>query len=349
MAALTKFLFTSKQNQTAISAAAAGARRGSASALGGVTDFASEGFSSAGDDISRPSGLGIATGLGIGAGTALGSGLGYLVAGPAWGLSRLVELISGTIGDKMLYSEMYLNPESLDIKYNIPTNKKETQGGVILHHWRPELPEISFKGAVGWIRNEAILDSAIDNAARSLASGGSSIGDAFSEPFGGDVSTAWTDMTESFDTIALQRFRESIRNLSNSPRKFLQEIKELALSPMYFESGGMEIYNTKKIVAFTKQYPEGVALEGYFKDFHIGEAGKDAETIKYNFSFVATNLGVVTLMDRLGQFLAPFYGALRDTLSPVGNILSSTGIAPSLGSPSSSAGAAASSFSGGIF
>ncbi len=213
----------------------------------------------------------------------------------------LLEKISKFAGEA-IFQEMFLNPDKLDISYRIPNSKNETKGGVIVHHWRPEIPQIKMSGKVGWVRRASILDSAVNRAAEALV-GGQNVGTAIADSFG--------DFGNPLNSVAeFQRFREQSRALVNSPRKFMEDLETLALSPMYYidPSTGVERYNSKRIVIFTKRYPEGAVLDGYFDDFRINETGKDAETIPYSFTFTAKNIRPLTFSERIGQFFAPFFG-----------------------------------------
>lgn len=247
-------------------------------------------------------------------GQAVLGSFGWLGSAGLGGVTALLQGLEKS-AKRVLFQEMYLNPDKFDVAYTIPVSKTETAGGVVIHPWRPELPVIKMSGIVGWIRDESILNSAVNNAAQALVGGGgvagaaSAFGDSFAS-FGGRVSNLG----------ALQRFRENARRLSNSPRKFLENLRSLVLSPMYYMATvgntRIEKFNTKRIVAFTKQYPDGATFEGYFTSFQINESGKDPETLRYDLDFVVTNIRPIELTERIGQFIAPFYG----TALEVGNV-----------------------------
>ena len=229
----------------------------------------------------------------------IGSGIMVGITSPL-GLLGLL----GEYGGKVLYQEMYLNPDSMSISYSTSHSKKELLGGVVVNHYRTQVPIIRLSGAVGWIRLESRLDSAINSALDTLLSGGSA------KKVGGAFANQWKDLSFKGNFLKnLKRTREQLRNVVNSPRKFMDELQHLALSPMYYrDSRGIERYNLKEIVIFTKRYPNGAVLQGYFDQFSFEEKGKDSETIKYSLQFVALNIKPVGLAERLGQFIAPFYG-----------------------------------------
>lgn len=220
------------------------------------------------------------------------------------------------IGEKVFYQEMYLNPDSLRISYTSRHTKKELLGGVVVNHYRTEVPTIEMSGAIGWIRLESRLDSALNAAINAMLTGSSAekVGKAFAEP--------WKDISFRGNFLKnLKRTREQLRNAVNSPRKFMDELQHLALSPMYYkDERGIERYNLKEIVIFTKRYPNGAVLQGYFESFSYDEKGNESETIKYNARFVALNIKPVGLAERLGQFIAPFYGIGLEVSGAVQNI-----------------------------
>lgn len=246
----------------------------------------------------------------------LGSGASYLGAAVTSPLA-LLKLIPEQ-AKKVFYQEMYLNPNSMKISYHIPNSKKETDGGVIVNHYRAQVPVAQFSGAVGWIKRDSLFDSAINDSLKALVSGGD-VGAAFGSKFSG-----FKDINFKSNVIrATKQAREKLKDLVNSPRKFMDELQNLALSPMYYaDSDGIERYNTKKIVVFSKRYPDGAVFEGYFEDFSYGEAGKDSETIKYEFKFVILNIKPVSLAERLGQFIAPFYGSALEVGDAASNVAS---------------------------
>lgn len=98
----------------------------------------------------------------------------------------------------------------------------------------------------------------------------------------------------------------------------------MVLSPMYYMTTvgntRIEKFNSKRIVAFTKQYPDGATFEGYFTKFDIQESGKDPETLRYNLEFVVLNISPISLQERLGQFIAPFYGTALELGNITGNV-----------------------------
>lgn len=319
--ALNKFLFSTDENIDYLQSnlnAAAGASKTASNSLG---NFSNDMFKKASSQPILYNNPGGATSVALApVGQAVLGGFGWLGSTTVGGVGSLLESLSKN-ASRVLFQEMYLNPDKFDISYTIPVSKVETAGGVIINPWRPELPVVQMSGIVGWIRDESMLNSAVNNAAQALVGGGgvSGAASAFTNSFsafGGRVSNLG----------ALQRFRENARKLSNSPRKFLENLRAMVLSPMYYMTKvgntRIEKFNTKRIVAFTKQYPDGATFEGYFTKFDIQEGGKDPETLRYNLEFVVMNISPIGLQERLGQFIAPFYGTALEIGKVGGNVIS---------------------------
>lgn len=318
--ALNKFLFSTDENVEFLTGNLNRAASSTKSASTSLNNFSNDMFKKAG---SQPLTYTNAGGSSVVAlapvGQSILGGFGWLGSKTVGGVSSLLKSLEQN-SKRVLFQEMYLNPDKFDMSYTIPVSKVETVGGVIIHPWRPELPVVQMSGIIGWIRDESILNSAINNAAQAFIGGGGASGaaSAFTNSFaafGGRVSNLG----------ALQRFRENARKLSNSPRKFLENLRAMVLSPMYYMSTSgntqVEKFNGKRIVAFTKQYPDGATFEGYFTKFNINESGKDPETLRYDLEFVVINIRPVEIQERLGQFIAPFYGTALELGKVGGNIV----------------------------
>lgn len=311
--ALNKFLFSTDENVAYLTGNLNRAATATKSASTSMDNFAGDMFKKASRPLQGPNDTRFA-----GPGQGILGGFSWLGSKAVGGVSSLLSSLESN-SKRVLFQEMYLNPDKFDISYTIPVSKVETQGGVIIHPWRPELPVVKMSGIVGWIRDESILNSAVNNAAQAFIGGGGASGAASAftnsfSAFGGKISNLG----------ALQRFRENARKLSNSPRKFLENLRAMVLSPMYYmaNSGNtrVEKFNGKRIIAFTKQYPDGATFEGYFTNFSISESGKDPETIRYDLDFVVINIRPVEIQERLGQFIAPFYGTALEIGKVGGNI-----------------------------
>lgn len=315
--ALNRFLFTTAENISTIERTLGGAEDSLNSASDSLGDFASDMYDTAASppSVGFPVG-GLATSAVASAGSAVAGGFASVGQGVTGGLGWLFKKLKDNAKD-VLFQEMYVNPDNFDTDITIPVSKVETVGGVVIHPWRPELPEITMSGVVGWIRDESILNSAVNNAIGGFLGGGTQEAvDGFTSAFsgfGGPLNSLG----------ALQRFREEARRLVNSPRKFLQSLKDLVLSPMYYRAPGspVEQYNTKRLVAFTKQFPDGISLEGYFTKFSIRESGKDPETLRYDINFTVTAMYPIGIEERIGQFIAPFYGTALEVSNVGGNLL----------------------------
>jgi hypothetical protein len=317
--ALNKFLFSTDENIDYLQSSLNSYAKGSKKAANSLDNFANDMFKKAGSQPILYNNPGGATSIALApVGQALLGGLSWLGSATAGGVGWVLEALN-KIPPRILFQEMYLNPDKFDMSYTIPVSKVETAGGVIINPWRPELPVVQMSGIVGWLRDESMLNSAINNAAKALVGGGgiSGAASAFTNSFsafGGRISNLG----------ALQRFRENARKLSNSPRKFLENLRAMVLSPMYYMTTvgntRIEKFNSKRIVAFTKQYPDGATFEGYFTKFDIQESGKDPETLRYNLEFVVLNISPISLQERLGQFIAPFYGTALELGNITGNV-----------------------------
>jgi hypothetical protein len=108
----------------------------------------------------------------------------------------------------------------------------------------------------------------------------------------------------------------------NSPRIFLQRLRNMAEESMYFvDLNGVEHYNIKYVKVFTKQYPDGVVCEGYYTNFAVPEDGGDEQTVNYSFEFTVERMTSVNeLRNMLGMFGTSSANA-RKTLSPLPGVM----------------------------
>lgn len=105
---------------------------------------------------------------------------------------------------------------------------------------------------------------------------------------------------------------------NNSPSLFLSRLKLTADEPMYYiDKEGVEHYNPKYIKMFTKQYPDGIIYEGYFRSFNIVET-PDFETVDYDFVFVAEKGTPVTFMQRVLGMYSGYTSVAGDAMNVIG-------------------------------
>ena len=187
--------------------------------------------------------------------------------------------ISSLLIEATAWYEMWINPEKVDIKRQYQQRPVHTAGAIVTFHYRPDTLKLSVSGVVGWI---AINPQEEQN------------------PLIASLSNASPQVKDDIG--------------KNSPRVFLQRLRDIADEPMYFiDLKGVEHYNIKYIKLYTKQYPNGVVCEGYFTSFNVPEEGSDVQTVKYDFEFTIESLKPMTFF----QKMAGMYGAK-------GNVIGST-------------------------
>jgi len=207
-------------------------------------------------------------------------------------------VVSNLFNEASAWYEMWINPEKVNITREFINKYEHTAKSVVTYHFRSDIEKMKVSGACGWIA----IQPQKDKDDRSLG---------FKKP---DKGHNYMNFLEKNKVkMALPK--------RNSPRIFLKRLKDIAEEPMYFiDLKGMEHYNTKFIKIFTKQYPDGMMCEGYYKNFEVPESGDDAQTINYSFDFmIERKIPVLELKNILGMF-----GSTNDytkkTLSPVPGI-----------------------------
>jgi len=208
-------------------------------------------------------------------------------------------ILTNLTNERYSWYEMWINPEKVTITREFLHKKENTAGSIVTFHYRPDTYKMKVSGVCGWIA----LNPQTDKDTRSLG---------FVNP--ADVSRAKTIW--SADRVRLDPATR------NSPRIFLERLRNIAEESMYFiDLKGVEHYNIKYIKIFTKQYPDGVVCEGYYTMFEIPEAGEDAQTINYSFDFIVEKMtSVVALRKMLGMFGTSAKNAQR-TLSPLPGVM----------------------------
>jgi len=185
--------------------------------------------------------------------------------------------------------EMWINPEKVTISTNFIQKPQHTAGSIVTYHYRKDTPKMSVSGQCGWVG----IPSQVD-------------GDSFGHSFLALTGYKYNpNDTEVGGKTNFERWSPKSRgglqsdNTNNSPRVFLNRLRDIAEEPMYFiDSQGVEHYNMKMIKIYTKQYPDGVICEGYYTKFDVPETSDDVQTISYDFEFTIENIVPVTLLDR---------------------------------------------------
>jgi len=215
----------------------------------------------------------------------------------------------GLVGDAaqtmLSWYEMWVNPESVKISTQYRQTTQHTAGSIVTYHYRKDLMQLSVTGYVGWIQTQSDIES-MQSAMFSLMRGTK----AFKQQMGGALTGLGDSLKRGLTLQNNARNPDNLRSgsrinkLNNSPRKFLQRLRDLADEPMYYlDSEGNEHYNIKYIKMFTKQYPNGIICEGWFRNFDVPESAQDAQTIQYQFEFIIENMKPVTILQRVaGMF-----------------------------------------------
>ena len=126
--ALSKFLFTTSQNNDVLLSSLNVAQSASSSAGKSLWDTTKSLTNNASNTASGGAGNFFS-----GVGSAIATPITAVGAGVTGGFGYLLKQLSN-VADKSLYQEMYLNPDQIKIGYRIPTNKKEMVGGVSAQH-----------------------------------------------------------------------------------------------------------------------------------------------------------------------------------------------------------------------
>lgn len=191
--------------------------------------------------------------------------------------------------------EMWINPEKVSITTEYIQKAQQTAGSIVTYHYRQNNPTLSVSGACGWVMIESRSEEMSIGDSYTRATG-------FKAPGASESSTRYNRYL--VDRGANLRNRGASDNTDNSPRKFLERLKNMADESMYFlDATGVEHYNTKFIKIYTKQFPQGVICEGYYTRFTIPEGSDDVQTINYEFEFTIERITPITLLERsLGMF-----------------------------------------------
>lgn len=236
----------------------------------------------------------------------------------------------GLVGDLaqtvLSWHEMWVNPSNLRISTQYKQTTQHTAGSIVTFHYRRDLTQIQASGYVGWVAIQSDMEAMQSAMFGALRGGVTGMGSALKNA--GTYGTSSVNLTSGVSGVKsagkniisslkqgalLQNNRRNLddltqgsrlNKLNNSPRKFLQRLRDLADEPMYYiDDEGCEHYNIKYIKMFTKQYPYGVICEGWFRSFEVPEAADDAQTVQYQFEFIVENMKPVTMLQRVaGMF-----------------------------------------------
>jgi|APFre7841882654_1041346.scaffolds.fasta_scaffold02375_4 hypothetical protein len=208
-------------------------------------------------------------------------------------------IVSNLVNERYAWYEMWVNPLKIEISRDFLHKKENTAGSVVTFHYRPDVYKMKVSGVCGWIA----INPQKDKDTRSLGFG--SIADIKKS------GTLWSANKVRLDPAS-----------RNSPRIFLERLRNIAEESMYFvDLNGIEHYNIKYIKIFTKQYPDGVVCEGYYTNFVVPEEGEDVQTVNYSFDFTVEKMtSVNALRSMLGMFGTSSANA-RKTLSPLPGVM----------------------------
>ncbi len=212
--------------------------------------------------------------------------------------------------------DMWINPETINITQSYLNNTTHTANGIVTNHYRPELGIMSVSGKIGWVAIKSLLEEAKDATLASILNPEQALANS------NKVFSKFGDRMSQHTATNPAAVTGKTSNINNSPRIFLERLRDLANQPMYYmDNQGIEHYNVKYIKAFTKQFPDGVIFEGFFKTFIIPESAQDAQTVSYNFDFTIENYKPVTMMQRVSGMFSDYGSIIGDAGSVTSGFL----------------------------
>ena len=236
----------------------------------------------------------------------------------------LGNLISGSIGNILgettqtmsSWYEMWINPAKIDIQDRYIQTRQHTAGGIVTWHYRQDVKVIDVEGQVGWIQIQSEAQSVQSNSFNLLKGDTRGFKQSLKNLAGSFNQGVNLETNRRKISLQLNKWNPSSpfglklnsgrhsNSTNNSPRLFLQRLKDLADEPMYyFDDSGLEHHNVKYIKMYTKQFPNGIIAEGYFTEFKVPETSDDSQTVNYSFNFIAENMKPVTITQRVaGMF-----------------------------------------------
>ena len=194
----------------------------------------------------------------------------------------MVSPVTNLINSTMSWYEMFINPQKVNIQQQMIYRQQHTARSIVTYHYRPDTYNMKVSGVCGWILNPEYPHK--DERSQDPI--------GFRQPV-----NQWHDLIDK-NTFQKDPAQD------NSPRVFLKRLREMAQETMYYiDLDGIEHYNTKYIKIFTKQYPDGMICEGYYKNFNVPEDGEDPQTITYDFEFIIERMVPVSELKKItGMF-----------------------------------------------
>jgi hypothetical protein len=217
-------------------------------------------------------------------------------------------LLEDTFQTLASWYEMWVNPTKVSIQDRYIQNRMHTAGSIVTFHYRQDVKVMVVSGFIGWVQIQSDLDGLQNGLFNLLKGDTSQIKRSMSSAYSSFTNPQNRRQSNRRVTSSLSRTLPRVgmhgNKLNNSPRRFLQRLKDLADQPMYYyDSTGLEHYNVKYIKMYTKQFPTGVICEGYFTDFTVPETSDDSQTIQYDFTFIIENMKPITILQKLaGMF-----------------------------------------------
>ena len=181
--------------------------------------------------------------------------------------------------------EMYINPETVNISTKPINSKTHTKRAIVTTHWRNDHPELKASGKSGWILKPSILEQVGKEAIRDILDPKKTVD--YVKKYGDKLQEDVTNIGKGVKAGNLNFVNTKSANITITPRDFISQLHQIALEDMYYiDENQVEHYNAKKLQIYTKRYPRGIIIDGYFSDFTIPENANDPQAISYDFSFV---------------------------------------------------------------
>lgn len=227
----------------------------------------------------------------------------------AFSLSDNDGLAGSTVSALLAWYDMWINPESITVSNSYIQNPSHTANGIVTYHYRKDLGKVSCNGSIGWVAIKSLIEEARDGTIGDLVNIQKNVA---------KIGANFTKATSNFSINNPAAVTGKTSNINNSPRIFLDRIRSMANEPMYYmDSSGVEHYNQKYIKIFTKQFPDGLILEGYFTEFSVPETAQDKQTVKYNFNFTVENYRPITITERIVGMYSDYGSVIGDISSIV--------------------------------
>lgn len=220
---------------------------------------------------------------------------------------------------------MWINPSSIEMSFSANRVMETTKAGYIFLNWKNKPVELTFTGVSGWVRTQTTLEqignqiskgnkSATESIAQTKQNEDKSLSFSFGKAFIDAASQVSTSFNKGFLTPIQQLSSggnidffdtlESIAKLGedentvteNNPRLFFDRLRRVALQDKYYGYRTKDPltnrdviftrYNQRKLLIYTKRYPQGTMISGFFTDFSVPEDAQNSEMITYSARFV---------------------------------------------------------------